>query len=201
MTSWPTPNPRSVMFFPEDRQVLGAGTRTKIYKDFYECQSSPLAKVLLSIDGVREVMLAAEHITVTKHALAEWMDMEDDITQAISSFFDKGLEPVDANVIEKTGAHVAHEEGSIEARIIELLEDRIKPFVQQDGGDVEFDRFDRKDGVLYLMMKGSCSGCSQSHATLQVGVKNMLDHYIPEVKEIVGLNEEVDEEIPRPGRR
>eukprot|EP00435_Cladocopium_sp_Y103_P002531 s1048_g1.t1 len=106
------------------------------------------------------------------------------------------------------------EEGSIEWQILELLEDlapgrllvgswsawgncsqeRVKPFVQQDGGDIEFVRFDHGDGSLYLRMVGSCSGCAQSHATLQEGVKKLMDHYLPEVKQIVGLNDETGDD-------
>jgi len=68
--------------------------------------------------------------------------------------------------------------------------------VQQDGGDVSFDRFDQADGTLYLAMHGACSGCPKSNVTLQIGIKNLMQHFIPEVKDVVGVEEE--EEIPRP---
>merc|ERR1711972_215786 len=108
-----------------------------------------------------------------------------------------GQPPVaDADEVSQVAS--GFEEGSVEARIVELLEERVRPFVEQDGGDIEFDRFEPADGTLYLQMKGSCAGCAQSHATLQEGVRNLMDYYIPEVKNIVGISEEAEEDIPRP---
>merc|ERR1712039_446049 len=144
-------------------------------------------------------MLAAQHVVVTKTWVADWDHMTECIEQAISKFYEAGLPPVSDSVLESIAPMVAPE-GSIEAKILELLEQRVRPYVQQDGGDVAFDNFDPADGTLYLRLQGSCSGCSQSHATLQEGVKNLMDHYIPEVKQIVGLNENEEEDLPRPGR-
>ncbi|CAE8637836.1 unnamed protein product, partial [Polarella glacialis] len=194
-----TPNPKTMKFLPEGKDVLGAGTKTYTFRSAEDASESALARKLLEMDGIREVMLAAQHITVTKAALADWDELHEVIQGEISDFYDAGLTVMEASAIE-TIISKEVEEGSLEARILQLLEERVKPFVQQDGGDVEFERFDYLDGTLYLMMKGSCSGCSQSHATLQEGVRNLMDHYIPEVKHIVGLNDQVEEEIPRPGR-
>lgn len=190
-----TPNPKAMKFIPEGSSVLGAGTRTKIYRDTLEAGASPLAKALFELEGVQEVMLADAHVTVTKRPLVEWEDVQEDVEQVMLEFYKSGAKIIDESELETAGASQTFEEGTLEARIMEILEERVKPYVQQDGGDVEFDRFE--NGVLYLMMRGSCSGCSQSHATLQDGVKNLMDYYVPEVKEIVGLNEEPEEEIPR----
>lgn len=190
-----TPNPRTMKFIPDGQQVLGPGTKTRTFKTEWEATDSPLAAALFKVEGVRQVMLASEHVTVMKSNQAEWWDLEEKVEQTMSEFFSSGLEVMNADAHVETEPEI--EPGSIEERILELLEERVKPFVQQDGGDIAFDHFDHSDGSLYLIMRGSCSGCAQSHATLQEGVKNLMDHYIPEVKQIVGLNEEEEDEIPR----
>jgi len=192
-----TPNPKAMKFIPEGREVLGEKARALVYRDIYEAGESPLAVVLLKIDGVREVMLAADHITVTKATMAEWEAIQEKIEATILDFYLSGQRPVNSDVDVQRVRPETFEAGSIEARIVDLLEERVRPFVEQDGGDIEFDRFEPEDGTLYLQMRGSCSGCSQSHATLQEGVRNLMDHYIPEVKIIVGLSAEPEEEIPR----
>mmetsp|Transcript_22024 Transcript_22024/g.41483 ORF Transcript_22024/g.41483 Transcript_22024/m.41483 type:complete len:223 (-) Transcript_22024:46-714(-) len=194
-----TPNPKSMKFVLEGGEVLGRGTKTMLFRSAHEAIQAPLAKSLLELDGVREVLLAAEHVTVTKSTMAEWEELQDVVEEQISQFYKDGHQVIDPEAIETTDPQ-AFEEGSLEAQILELLEERVKPFVQQDGGDIEFVRFDHADGTLYLKMVGSCSGCSQSHATLQEGVRNLMDHYIPDVKQIVGLNDDMDEDVPRPGR-
>jgi len=194
-----TPNPKSMKFVLEGGEVLGRGTKTMLFRSAEEAMQAPLAKSLLEVDGVREVLLAAEHVTVTKATLADWEELQDVVEAEINKFYKAGNVAVDPNAVETVDPQ-DYEEGSIEWQILELLEERVKPFVQQDGGDIEFVRFDHKDGSLYLRMVGSCSGCAQSHATLQEGVKKLMDHYLPEVKQIVGLNDELDEDVPRPGR-
>eukprot|EP00439_Symbiodinium_sp_Y106_P074392 s158_g14.t1 len=170
-----TPNPKSMKFVLEDGEC-----RTMLFRSPHEAIQSPLAKSLLELDGVREVLLAAEHVTVTKSTLAEWEDLQDVVEGEISKFYEAGHTVIEASAVESTDP-----------------QERVRPFVQQDGGDIEFVRFDHADSTLYLKMVGSCSGCSQSHATLQEGVKNLMDHYIPQVKQIVGLNDEMDWAVVR----
>jgi len=186
-------------FVLDGGEVLGSGTKTMLFRSAEEAIQAPLAKMLLEMDGVREVLLAAEHVTVTKATLADWEELQDVVETEINKFFEAGNVAVNPDAVETVDPQ-DFEEGSIEWQILELLEERVKPFVQQDGGDIEFVRFDHGDGSLYLRMVGSCSGCAQSHATLQEGVKKLMDHYLPEVKQIVGLNDELDEDVPRPGR-
>jgi len=192
-----TPNPKSMKFVPEGVDVLGKQARSLVFRDIHEAGGSPLAMALLRIDGVREVMLSANHLTVTKATMVEWEALQETIEATILDFYLSGQRPVNSDVDVQRVRPETFEAGSIEARIVDLLEERVRPFVEQDGGDIEFDRFEPGDGTLYLQMRGSCSGCSQSHATLQEGVRNLMDHYIPEVKHIVGLSAEPEEEIPR----
>jgi len=197
-----TPNQRSLKFMADGHPILGDSvTKTVSFRSIHEASNSALVQALFKVTGVQEVMLANKHVTVTRRSQADWDEgVRDEVEDAFREFLQTGGEVVQPEVLEELTPQACFEEGSIEARIAEILEDRVRPFVQQDGGDVAFDRFDRSDGTLYLMMQGSCSGCSQSHATLQYGVKNLMDHYVPEVKLIVGLTEDEEEDLPRPGR-
>jgi Fe-S cluster biogenesis protein NfuA len=182
--------------------ILGDSTNeTMTFRNTHEASNSALVQALFKVTGVQEVMLANRHVTVTRVSHADWDEgLREEVEASFGEFLQMGGEVVQPELLEELTPQACFEEGSIEARIAEILEDRVRPFVQQDGGDVAFDRFDAHDGTLYLKMQGSCAGCSQSQATLQVGVKNLMDHYVPEVKLIVGLSEIEEEDLPRPGR-
>merc|ERR1719486_921174 len=185
------------MFKPDGNDVVGSGNKTKVYSNKYDTNDSPLAAALFKVKGVKEIMLAAEHVTVTKDQNIDWMLVEPNITLVMSQFFAAGLQAVKQSAIEREEkAVIDAEPGSLEAQIQELLEDRVRPFVQQDGGDVSFHSFDSTDGTLYLAMHGACSGCPKSNVTLQVGIRNMMQHFIPEVKDVLPVEDE--EDIPRP---
>jgi Fe-S cluster biogenesis protein NfuA len=187
-----------MMFRPEDRDVMGVGNKIKTFGNKYDTNESPLASALFKVKGVKEIMLAAEHVTVTKDPNVSWMLVEPNITLVMSQFFAAGLQAVKQSAIEREEkAVIDAEPGSLEAQIQELLEDRVRPFVQQDGGDVSFHSFDSTDGTLYLAMHGACSGCPKSNVTLQVGIRNMMQHFIPEVKDVLPADED-DADIPRP---
>eukprot|EP00929_Paragymnodinium_shiwhaense_P103004 TRINITY_DN66277_c0_g1_i1.p1 TRINITY_DN66277_c0_g1~~TRINITY_DN66277_c0_g1_i1.p1 ORF type:complete len:239 (-),score=49.49 TRINITY_DN66277_c0_g1_i1:152-868(-) len=193
----PTPNPESFIFRPETNRVLGSGFKTMKFTNKYETNDSPLASAIFKVRGVGQVLLASEHITVTKMPQAQWSALQPSVELVISQFFAARLEPVKEHALERDAALTPeYEEGSIEQRIVELLEERVRPFVQQDGGDIEFDRFDGADGTLYVKMHGACSGCPKSSETLQSGIKNLMEHYIPEVQAIANVEDE--EAIPRP---
>lgn len=192
-----TPNPDSAMFYPQAREVMGPGTKTVKFNNKYDTSESPLAAALFKVKGVKQVLLAAEHVTVTKQSAYDWDMIQPNIKLVMSQFFAAGLQVIKESAIVREAAATV-EPGSLEEQILELLEERVRPFVQQDGGDVEFENFDRVDGTLYLRMHGACSGCPKSNVTLQMGIKNLMQHYIPEVKDV--LEAEDEEEIPRPGR-
>mmetsp|Transcript_65896 Transcript_65896/g.123005 ORF Transcript_65896/g.123005 Transcript_65896/m.123005 type:complete len:235 (+) Transcript_65896:53-757(+) len=190
ITAEPTPNPDSLMFFPESRLVLGDGARSKEFKNKFETTESPLAEALFKVRGVTEVLLAPAHVTIRKSEGAEWDMVQPRIETVMSQFYASGI-PVmkGGSAAESPASDGAYEEGSLEAQIVELLEERIRPFVQQDGGDVEFHSFNADSGIVYLRMQGACSGCPKSGVTLQFGIKNLLEHYIPEVKEVMDIAE------------
>ncbi|CAJ1384984.1 unnamed protein product [Effrenium voratum] len=186
----PTPNPDSVMFYPDDKDVLGEGTKTMRFSNKYETNDSPLAAAIFKVKGVNEVLLAAKHVTVTKKSTSDWNLLQPNLELVISQFYAAGLEALREGARQTQGASLALDPESIEGRVHAVLEERVRPFVQQDGGDVLFERFDHSSGILYLRMIGACSGCPKSSVTLNMGIKNLMEHYIPEVKDVLPAEDE-----------
>jgi Fe-S cluster biogenesis protein NfuA len=176
-----TPNPATLKFLP-GRSVLESGTVEVRSKD--EAAQSPLAERLFGIDGVNGVFFGSDFITVSKNA-GEWQQLKPMILGAIMEHFMSGApllaagaggEPADA------GEFFDAADADTVATIKELIETRVRPAVANDGGDITFKGF--KDGVVYLNMKGSCSGCPSSTATLKHGIQNLLRHFVPDVTEV-----------------
>ncbi|CAG5117666.1 unnamed protein product [Candidula unifasciata] len=182
-----TPNPNSLKFIP-GVTVLESGTF-----DFPNPQSascSPLAKMLFRIDGVKGVFFSKEAITVTKvDDDVDWAVLKPEIFAVIMDFFASGL-PVLTNdkPLEDTTIH--EDDDETVALIKELLDTRIRPTVQEDGGDIVYMGFEK--GIVKLKMQGSCSSCPSSIVTLKNGVQNMLQFYIPEVKAVEQVIDEVE---------
>jgi len=185
------------MFYPLSRDVLGDGTKTISFLNKHACADSPLAAAIFKVKGVSEVLLGAHHVTVKKSSNLDWELVQPNVELVIAQFYAAGLQVVKEGVAERDSAFAQHsfDPGSLEAQILQLLEERVRPFVQQDGGDVEFAKFDHEGGTLHLRMHGSCSGCPKSSVTLQHGIKNLMEHYIPEVKEVVAFEEDVAEDL------
>ncbi len=177
----PTPNPEVLKFLP-GRDVMAEGTRD--FRDTDAASASPLASELFAIAGVERVFFGPDFLTVGKAAGNDWSHLKAPILAAIMDHFTSG-QPL---FVGEAGPASGHDEGVYEgetaqivAEIKDLLDTRIRPAVAQDGGDILFNRFDEKTGVVYLNMRGACSGCPSSSATLKAGVENMLKHYVPEV--------------------
>jgi Fe-S cluster biogenesis protein NfuA len=177
----PTPNPEVLKFLP-GRDVMGEGTRD--FRDADAAIASTLATELFSIEGVDRVFFGPDFLTVGKTAGHDWGHLKAPILAAIMDHFTSG-QPLFAAEGDQSGGHdegvYEGETAQIVAEIKDLLDTRIRPAVAQDGGDILFSRFDDKTGVVYLNMRGACSGCPSSSATLKAGVENMLKHYVPEV--------------------
>ena len=176
-----TPNPATLKFIP-GRPVLGDGTLE--FRNPDETEGSPLAARLFEIDGVTGVFFGSDFISVTKSE-GEWQHLKPAILGAIMEHFQSG-DPVTAGgqtgYSETEGEFFAPEDADIVNTIKELLETRVRPAVAQDGGDITFHGY--RDGVVFLHMRGACSGCPSSTATLRHGIENLLRHFIPEVQEI-----------------
>ena len=173
-----TPNPQTLKFLP-GRTVLGAGTA-----DFTSIEAaegrSPLAETLFGIDGVNGVFLGPDFITVTKQGEAAWPELKPAVLGAIMEHFTANRPVVSEHTDNSSQA--SEDDDPVVSQIKELLDTRVRPAVAMDGGDIQFHGFEK--GVVYLTMKGSCSGCPSSTATLKSGIENMLRHYIPEVTEV-----------------
>lgn len=185
-----TPNPNSLKFLPGIR-VLDSGTR-----DFPTVRAamntSPLAKLLFRIEGVKSVFFGPDFITITKvDEETNWNVIKPLVFATVMDFFVSG-QPVMFEVEESAAAaeSPAEEEDETVMMIKELLETRIRPTVQEDGGDITY--VDFKEGVVYLRLQGSCTSCPSSVVTLKSGVKNMLQFYIPEVLGVIQVTDEVD---------
>jgi Fe-S cluster biogenesis protein NfuA len=179
-----TPNPATLKFLP-GKVVMETGTAE--FRNAADAEASPLAARLFEIPGVTGVYFGYDFISVSKDN-AEWQHLKPAILGSIMEHFMSG-KPVmgDASILSED-ADAGDEffdagDESIVLTIKELLDTRVRPAVAQDGGDITFRGF--KDGKVYLNMKGSCSGCPSSTATLKHGVQNLLRHFVPEVQEVV----------------
>lgn len=177
-----TPNPKVLKFLP-GKPVLGEGTRD--FRSADEAAVSRLAADLFGIEGVERVFYGPDFITVGKQTDEDWAHLKAPILASIMDHFTSG-QPLFADAGDSEAG--GHDEGVYEgdiaqivAEIKDLLDTRIRPAVAQDGGDILFNRFDVATGVVWLNMRGACSGCPSSSATLKAGVENMLKHYVPEV--------------------
>jgi Fe-S cluster biogenesis protein NfuA len=170
-----TPNPATLKFLP-GRAVMGDGTAN--FPTVDSAARSPLAQRLFGLPGVTGVFLGADFITVAKGEDIEWLILKPQVLGAIMQHFTAG-EPI---VLDAPPAAAEEESDEVVAQIKELIETRVRPAVAQDGGDIIFDHY--ADGIVYLHMQGSCSGCPSSTATLKAGIENMLRHYIPEIQEV-----------------
>ena len=182
-----TPNPESLKFVP-GKPVLEGG-QSRDFRSLREAQASPLARKLFQTEGVVGVYLAGDFVTVSKESAAEWLTLKPQIFSAIMDFYASGVPALN----EGDGAvadslDISDDDSEVVQMIKELLEMRIRPSVQEDGGDIVFQGFDEEEGVVWLQMQGSCAGCPSSSVTLKAGIENMLMHYIPEVKEVTQTN-------------
>jgi Fe-S cluster biogenesis protein NfuA len=175
-----TPNPATLKFLP-GRPVLPDGVLD--IPEPSEAAKSPLAERLFAIPGITGVFFGSDFITVTK-ADGDWQHVKPAILGAIMEHFMSGAPILAAGAGEAAAADEFFETKDAEtvATIKELIETRVRPAVANDGGDITFRGF--KDGIVYLNMKGSCSGCPSSTATLKHGIQNLLRHFVPDVVEV-----------------
>lgn len=187
-----TPNPDSLKFVPDGNVVLESGTMD--FPDARSSLSSPLAKSLFTVTGVQRVFFGNDFITVTKKPDVEWHEIKAQIFANIMDFYASG-ESVVSEQQDTSNTTILPTDSETVAMIKELLEVRIRPSVQEDGGDIEYKGFDEEAGVVYLKMVGSCSGCPSSSVTLKSGIERMLMHWIKEVTGVVAV--ESDDELDR----
>ncbi len=172
-----TPNPNSLKFLP-GKKVSNSGPYEITKKDNLQ---NELVRNILSINGVESIFLGADFISVNKSEDFKWEEIKHIVISLINDFYSDGREfVIDENIKDEVS-----DLSEIEEKIVKILEQKIRPAVARDGGDIKFKEF--KDGVVKVQLQGSCSGCPSSTMTLKQGVQNLLCHYLPEVKEVVAI--------------
>jgi len=172
-----TPNPNSLKFIP-GKIVSNSGSFEVTKKDNV---NNDLIRNILSINGVVGIFLSKDFISVNKDNENSWDDIKHIVISHINEFYASGKEFVINKDINEQNESL----DEIEKRIIQLLEDKIRPAIARDGGDIKFKEF--KNGVVKVQLQGSCSGCPSSTMTLKQGVQNLLCHYLPEVKSVEAI--------------
>jgi Fe-S cluster biogenesis protein NfuA len=173
----PTPNPATLKFLP-GRAVMVRGVAE--FVDPEAAAASPLAARIFAVEGVAGVYLGAEFVSVTKREGLAWHELKPAVLGAIMEHFLSG-DPVLAEGAEAEVEETTADDPTV-AQIKELIETRVRPAVARDGGDIVFRGFER--GVVYLQMRGACSGCPSSTMTLKAGIENLLRYYVPDVVEV-----------------
>ena len=172
-----TPNPNSLKFLP-GKKVSNSGPYEITKKD--ETQNT-LVRNLLSINGVEWIFLGEDFISINKKEIIKWEEIKHIVISFINDFYSEGKEFVIDESLEEQNSNL----DELEQKIVKILDEKIRPAVARDGGDIKFKEF--KDGVVKVQLQGSCSGCPSSTMTLKQGVQNLLCHYLPEVKEVVAI--------------
>ena len=172
-----TPNPNSLKFLP-GKTVSKGGSFEITKKDEIK---NELIRNLMSINGVEGIFLGKDFISINKYDDKSWDEIKHIVISFINDFYSSGKE----FVIDKSPFEINQSLGEIEKKIVQILDQKIRPAVAKDGGDIKFKEF--KDGVVMVQLQGSCSGCPSSTMTLKQGVQNLLCHYLPEVKEVIAI--------------
>jgi len=182
--------------------ILGKDAKSISFHDRYSCTVSPLAGALFKVNGVSSVMLGSNYVTVMKKQGFDWQVVKPSVELVLSQFMDSGIPIIRPDVVERTtsatelpktdqGSETPSKELSIEDQIKNLIAERVQPFVQQDGGYIDFVHFDEKSGLVQVKMQGACKGCPKSMVTLKLGIERMLRHYIPDVVAVEDVGEKL----------
>ncbi|NEM99525.1 NifU family protein [Pontibacter burrus] len=181
------PNPES-MKFVMNVQLLPDGQSVD-YPDLESAMESPLAQELFNFDYVGRVFIASNFVTVTKNSNLEWVKLIPELRTFLKSYveaggpiFNEGFSAAPKADAATTG-EASEEDAVIAKKVIDLLDNYVRPAVEQDGGNISFKSYN--DGVVTVHLQGSCSGCPSATVTLKAGIENLLKRMVPEVKEVV----------------
>ena len=172
-----TPNPNSLKFLPN--KIVSKGGSFEITKK--DEVKNDLIKNLMSVNGVEGIFLSKDFISINKYDDTSWDDIKHIVISLINDFYASGKNCV----IDNSPFKVEENLGDIEKKIVKILDEKIRPAIAKDGGDIKFKKFE--NGTVMVQLQGSCSGCPSSTMTLKQGVQNLLCHYLPEVKEVVAV--------------
>ena len=172
-----TPNPNSLKFLP-GKVVSNCGSFEITKKDNIK---NELLRNLMSVNGVEGIFLSKDFISINKYDEFTWDEIKHIVISLINDFYSGGKD----FVIDKNPFEENEDLNEIEKKIVKILNEKIRPAVARDGGDIKFKEF--KDGIVKVQLQGSCSGCPSSTMTLKQGVQNLLCHYLPEVKQVEAI--------------
>ena len=172
-----TPNPNSLKFLP-GKNVSNSGPYEITNKNEI---NNELVKNILSVKGVEGVFLGQDFLSVNKNDQTKWDEIKHIVISFINDFYSDGKEFVINENVNREESDL----DEIEQKIVKILDQKIRPAVARDGGDIQFKEY--KDGIVKVQLQGSCSGCPSSTMTLKKGVQNLLCHYLPEVKEVIAI--------------
>jgi NFU1 iron-sulfur cluster scaffold homolog, mitochondrial len=178
-----TPNPETMKFVAN--KLLYPG-KSIDFQDVEAARPSPLAIELFGFPFIKCVFIASNFVTLTKTADTDWNDVIPAIRQFLKEYLEEGKPVINEDevvVIKSEGNTIDADDDDVVKRIKELLENYVKPAVEMDGGAIQFKSYN--EGVVNLMLQGSCSGCPSSMITLKAGIEGMMKRMIPEVKEVV----------------
>ncbi|MBS1917858.1 MAG: NifU family protein [Bacteroidetes bacterium] len=178
-----TPNPETMKFVAN--KLLYPG-KSIDFPDVESAKPSPLAVELFGFPFIKSVFIASNFVTLTKIQETDWNDVIPSIRLFLKEYLEEGKPVINEEeivVVPKEGNTILADDDDVVKRIKELLENYVKPAVEMDGGAIQFKSYD--DGVVNLMLQGSCSGCPSSMITLKAGIEGMMKRMIPEVKEVV----------------
>ena len=176
-----TPNPNSLKFLP-GKIVSNCGSFEITNKNESD---NDLVRNILSVNGVEGVFLSKDFISINKKEDIDWENIKHIVISLINEFYSSGKEFVIEKELKVNKSKKNLVE--VEEKIIKILDTKIRPAVVRDGGDIKFKEF--KNGIVKVQLQGSCSGCPSSTMTLKQGVENLLRHYIPDVKEVLPIQE------------
>lgn len=179
-----TPNPETMKFVAN--KLLYPG-KSVDFPDVESAKPSPLAIELFGYPFIKAVFIASNFVTLTKTPDTDWSDVIPTIRQFLKEYLEEGKAVINeeeiVSVKKESSNEINADDDDVVKRIKELLENYVKPAVEMDGGAIQFKSYD--DGVVNLMLQGSCSGCPSSMITLKAGIEGMMKRMIPEVKEVV----------------
>src|SRR6476469_8453077 len=179
-----TPNPETMKFVAN--KLLYPG-KSVDFPDVSSAKPTPLAVELFGFPFIRSVFIASNFVTLTKTPETDWQDVIPTVRQFLKEYLEEGKSVINEeelqNMKQEATNDVAADDDDVVKRIKELLDNYVKPAVEMDGGAIQFKSYN--DGIVNLMLQGSCSGCPSSMITLKAGIEGMMKRMIPEVKEVV----------------
>lgn len=189
--TFPTPNANALKFVSPERTISPLENKTFEFSTSLQAVHSPLALKLFKIDGIKSVMIGHDFLTVNKQDHVTWANLRPEVVDLLDSFLTSNNEPVITKELLEQGENdslsASENDSEVVSMIKELIDTRIRPAIQDDGGDIEYKAFDEETGTVFLKLQGACKSCSSSEDTLKGGIESMLKHYIEEVREVVQI--------------